>query len=47
MKRFVAAFACLFLFPLFSAAQATPGKPAFVSAGCMIPIRPISAKLPA
>ena len=32
MKRFVAAFACLFLFPLFSAAQATPGKPAFVSA---------------
>jgi uncharacterized protein (TIGR03435 family) len=32
MKRSVAAFVCVFLFPLFSAAQATPGKPAFVSA---------------
>jgi uncharacterized protein (TIGR03435 family) len=32
MKRFVAAFACVFLFPLFSAAQSTPPKPAFVSA---------------
>jgi uncharacterized protein (TIGR03435 family) len=32
MKRFVEAFACVFLFPLFSAAQSTPPKPAFASA---------------
>lgn len=32
MKRFVAAFVCVFIFPLFSAAQSTPPRPAFVSA---------------
>ena len=46
MKRFVAAFACLFLFPLFSAAQATPAKPAFVSATVKPAAHPTLGKNP-